>query len=144
RRVRVPGPGAHRSHPIERDRCGQGSGCLRSVSRRRRRRISRPRRRPAGPPHSSQREGGPGRARGRGSARVHRTRGSCAGGGVRIARRQAPRRFQAAGEVTTSTKGTKGTKDAKKTNRSFSWLRGFRVFVVKRSPTSRLLISCEI
>ena len=35
--------------------------------------------------------------RGRGSARVHRTRGCRAGGGVRIARRQAPRRTQAAG-----------------------------------------------
>ena len=44
-------------------------------------------------------QGGPGRARGRGSARVHRTRGCRAGGGVRIARRQAPRRTQAAGEV---------------------------------------------
>ena len=69
------------------------------VSRRRRRRGRRPRSRPVGPPHSSQRQGGPGRARGRGSARVHRTRGCCAGGGVRIARRQAPRRTQAAGEV---------------------------------------------
>ena len=99
RRVRVPRAGAHRSHPIERDRRCQGSGCRSSVSRRRRRRGRRPRSRPVGPPHSPQRQGGPGRARGRGSARVHRTRGCRAGGGVRIARRQAPRRTQAAREV---------------------------------------------
>ena len=92
-------PGRTGLDPVERDRRGQGSGRRESVSRRRRRRGRRPRSRPGGPPHSSQRQGSPGRARGRGSARVHRTRGCGAGGGVRIARRQAPRRTQAAGEV---------------------------------------------
>ena len=80
RRVRVPGAGPHRSRPDERDRRGQGRGCFQDASRRRRCRGHRPRGRgPAKPAHSPQHQGGPGRARGRGSARVHRTRGGRGG-----------------------------------------------------------------
>ena len=99
-RVRLSRPGAQWSHPIERDRRGPARGRRESISHRQRRRGRRPRRRPAGPPHSSQSQSGPQGARDRGSARVHRTRGGCcAGGGIRIARRQASRRTRAAPEM---------------------------------------------
>ena len=75
RRVRLPGPRAYRSHPIERNRRREGKRCPANLSGRGGRRGHRAGSRSIRPAYPPEREGSHGSARGRGSARVGGTQG---------------------------------------------------------------------